>query len=273
MLPNASNQGFEITLGVGIIRKKQFNWDLYFNLGTLKNQITNLDGQYKGANLYLTSEQQHYGYAEGSGLSGAYITQLQTGYPAGVFWIPQHAGLDTNGHELFNTYDSNGKLIGTDLSYADKDRVYIDPTPDFTWGLTNAFNFGNFDLSFFLRGVQGQKVFANAKLAQDAIVFLPFSNVGVDALTNGFTQQPQPSTYWLKDASFTRLETLTLGYNFNGLKGISKLRIFLSATNLFVLTAYEGIDPEVKTEGTQRYIDQNHYPKTRGFSFGVNVAF
>jgi len=270
---DAINKGLEITLGAGIIRKKQFQWDVYFNIGTLKNQITNLSGQFNGVDLHLTSEQQHYGYAVGSGLSGFYITQLTVGYPAGVFWIPQHAGLRPDGHELFNTYDINGKLTGTDTVFSDKDRVYIDPTPDFTWGLTNTFTYKNFDLTFFLRGVQGQKVFANAQLSQDAMVFLPFNNVGVDALTNGFTQQPQPSTYWLKNASFTRMETITLGYNFNNLKGISALRVYLSAKNLFVLTQYEGIDPEVKTEGSQRYIDENHYPKTRGFSAGVNVNF
>ena len=270
---DAINKGVEITLSAGIVRNKQFQWDTYFNLGTIKNRITNLSGQFNGANLYLTSEQQHYGYASGSGFSGAYITQLQTGYPAGVFWLPQHAGLTPDGHELFNTYDTQGKLIGTDLTYTDKDRVFIDPTPHFSWGLTNTFTFRDFDLSFFLRGVQGQKIFANAKLTQDAIVYLPFNNVGVDALTNGFTQQPQPSTYWLKNGSYTRLDNLTLGYNFYRLKGISKLRIYLVATNLFVLTPYDGIDPEVKTEGTQRYIDENHYPKTRGFVFGVNVAF
>jgi iron complex outermembrane receptor protein len=270
---DATNKGFEITLSAGIIRNKHFQWDASFNLGAIENRVTNLSGQYQGANLYLTSEQQHYGYAFGSGFSYSYITQLQTGYPIGVFWLPVHAGLRPDGHELFNTYDTDGKLIGTDTVYTDKDRVYIDPTPKFAWGFTSTFTLGKIDLSIFLRGVQGQKIFANAQLSQDAMVYLPFNNVGVDALTNGFTQQPQPSTYWLYDGSFMRLENLTLGYNVNQWKGISRLRFFLSATNLFVLTSYEGIDPEVKTEGSQRYIDQNHYPKTRGFTFGVTVIF
>jgi iron complex outermembrane receptor protein len=270
---DATNKGFEITLSAGIIRNKHFQWDASFNLGAIENRVTNLSGQYQGANLYLTSEQQHYGYAFGSGFSYSYITQLQTGYPIGVFWLPVHAGLRPDGHELFNTYDTDGKLIGTDTVYTDKDRVYIDPTPKFAWGFTSTFTLGKIDLSIFLRGVQGQKIFANAQLSQDAMVYLPFNNVGVDALTNGFTQQPQPSTYWLYDGSFMRLENLTLGYNVNQWKGISRLRFFLSATNLFVLTSYESIDPEVKTEGSQRYIDQNRYPKTRGFTFGVTVIF
>jgi hypothetical protein len=69
------------------------------------------------------------------------------------------------------------------------------------------------------------------------------------------------------------LENIELAYNFKNLKGISKLRLYVTATNLLQITKYEGIDPEIKTEGTQRYIDRNYYPKTRGVTFGVNVGF
>jgi len=56
-------------------------------------------------------------------------------------------------------------------------------------------------------------------------------------------------------------------------KGISNLRIYIAGTNLFVITNYDGVDPEINTDGSQRYIDQNYYPKTRGFTFGVNAVF
>jgi iron complex outermembrane receptor protein len=162
---------------------------------------------------------------------------LQVGYPIGVFWIPQHAGFDNAGNELFYNYQ-NGKLIGTSPSYSDQDRVYIDPTPHYTWGLTNNFSYKNFDLSFFLRGVQGQKIFANSLMILGASVYLPGSNVTVKSLSAPFTSQPQPSTYWLRDGSYTRLENLTIGYNFKNIKGINMLR-YVTATNLFVITNYE----------------------------------
>ena len=268
---NAVNKGVEITLGATIVKNKKITWRVQANIATLKNNITNLSGQFKGVDLSITN--RHYGYAEGRGLSFAYISQLSVGYPAGVFWIPQHAGLDAGGHELYNNYDVNGKFIGTSTSYSDQDRVYIDPTPRYTWGFTNNFTFGNFDLSFFLRGVQGQKIFANSLLDIEAKVYLPNSNVTTKALTNGFADQPQPSTYWLRDGSFTRLENIILGYHFNNLKGINNFRIYLAANNLFVITDYDGIDPEIRTEGAQRYIDQNYYPKARSFTFGVNIGF
>lgn len=268
---NALNKGLEITLNASIIKNSHFVWDARFNLGTLKNRITNLSGKFKGVDL--TIDNFYYGYAEGRGLSGAYISKLEVGYPAGVFWIPEHAGLNEAGHELFNNYDASGKLIGTSTEYTDQDRVYIDPTPAFSWGLTNNFSWGNFDFSFFFRGVQGQKIFANSLMSLETVTRLPGNNVTLKALSNGFTNQPQPSTYWLRNTSFARLENLSLGYHFSQVRGFKELGIYLLARNLFVLTSYEGLDPEIKVEGSQRYIDNNYYPKTRSISFGITVAF
>ncbi len=269
---SAENKGVELTLNAGIIRKKNFRWDINFNISWLKSYVTNLNGEFQGSALTVSAQEQHYGYAIGGGLSGVYISQLQVGYPIGVFWLPQHAGVDQAGHELYNHY-VNGKLAGVSTSFTDSDRVYINPTPHYTWGLTSSFSYGNFDLVFLLRGVQGQKIYANSLYNLGAKVYLPYRNVSVEALSNGFSNQPQPSTYWLKDGSFTRLENITLGYNFKKIKGINLLRLYVTATNLFIITSYEGIDPEIRTDGSQRYIDDNYYPKTRGFVFGINLGF
>lgn len=197
------------------------------------------------------------------------------GYVAGVFWIHEFAGVDATGKQLYNDYDADGKIVGTTMAPTDQDRVYIDPQADFTWGFTNTMNFGNLDLSFFFRGVHGQKIFSNTLLNLETTTRLPGNNVTKDALSNGITEQPQPSTYWLRDASFTRLENLTLGYTFpaGSIKLFEYFRLYVAANNLFVITPYEGIDPEVKIEGDRRYIDRNYYPKTRSFTFGLNVNF
>ena len=266
---NAVNKGVEVSLGIAILKNNNFNWDLRGNVATLKNNITNLSGQFRGADLKINS--RHYGYAYGPGLSGAYVTELHVGYPAGVFWVPEHAGFDNAGHELYNNYDADHKFIGTSTSYTNLDRVYIDPTPRYTWGLTNEFSYRNFDFSFLLRGVQGEKIFANSLMNLESLVYLPSSNITKTGLHNGFTDQPQPSDYWIRNGSFTRLENITLSYNFKNLRGIDKLRLYVTATNLFIITSYDGIDPEIKVEGSQRYIDSNYYPKTRGFVFGVSL--
>jgi iron complex outermembrane receptor protein len=268
---SAVNKGVEITLGSSIMNNKNITWKIQANISTLENHITKLLGQFKGTDLKLSNPA--YGYAIGGGFGGTPVTRLKEGFPIGVFWIPQHAGLDADGHELYNNYTTDGKFTGTSTSFADKDRVYIDPTPHFTWGFTNNFSFKSFDLNFFLRGVQGQKLFANSLLNLESIQYLPGMNVLPKALTNGLSDLPQASTYWLRDGSFARLENITLGYSCKNLKGINNLRIYLTATNLFILTSYEGLDPEISTESAQRYIDVNNYPKTKGFTFGVTAGF
>lgn len=268
---NAVNKGVEISLRMTLVRSNHFQWITDVNVGTLTNRITSLSGQFKGTTLSITN--RHYGYADGAGLSGAYVSELKPGYPAGVFWVPQHAGLDAAGRELYNNYDANGKFTGTSLRYTDRDRVFIDPTPDFTWGYTNQITYRDFDFQFLLRGVQGQKIFANSLMNLGAAVFLPGTNVGPHALTYRFTNQPQPSTYWIRNGSYARLDNVTIGYQFRNSKGINVFRIYFTATNLFVFTHYEGIDTEIKTEGSQRYIDMNYYPKARGFIVGLNMKF
>lgn len=268
---NATNKGIEVTLDGRIIDKQNFTWNSRFNIGTLKNKVTNLSGEFQGADLQISA--RNYGYADGRGLSNAYVTRLVPGYTAGVFWIHEFAGLDEDGKQLYNDYDASGKLVGTTMAPTDEDRVYIDPQAKFNWGFTNDFTFGNFDLSIFFRGVHGQKIFSNTLLNLETTTRLPGNNVTKDALTNGITEQPQPSTFWLRDAGFARLENLTLGYNFKAgsIKSVDFLRVYVAANNLLVFTPYEGIDPEVKIEGDRRYIDRNFYPKTRSFTLGVNI--
>jgi TonB-linked SusC/RagA family outer membrane protein len=268
---NAVNKGIEISLQAVVIRSKTFSWEVQGNLSTVKNYITQLLGQFRGAGLSLSNT--GFGTAFGGAFGQTYVTQLHPGYPAGVFWIPQHAGFDQNKNELFNKYSSQGRFTGVATSFTDTDRVYINPTPKYTWGFTSSFTLGNFDLSFLLRGVEGQKIFANSLLNLGSTALLPGRNVVKEALTDGFSQLPMASTFWLRDGSFIRCENLTLGYNFKNLKGINRLRLYVVVTNLFVITKYAGVDPEVSIDGNQRYIDATYYPKSRGFTFGVNFGF
>ena len=87
---DAINTGFELTLRATAVSSKRLQWNIQLNLATLQSKITNLSGTFRNVDLNITN--RHYGYASGSGLSGAYVSQLQVGYPAGVFWLPQFAG-------------------------------------------------------------------------------------------------------------------------------------------------------------------------------------
>jgi iron complex outermembrane receptor protein len=267
---NAINRGVEISVKASLLKASAFEWNVQANIATIKNRISNLSGKFRGADLNISDPR--YGYAEGRGLSGAYVSKLQIGYPVGVLWLPHHADFDAAGNELFNIYDENGKVTGTSTVFNDKDRLLIDPTPDFSWGLTNSVGFRNFRLTIFLRGVQGQKIFANSLMNLESKILLPSSNVLYSALQNGFTNQAQPSDYWVRSGSFLRLENVTLEYNPGKIKNLDRLKVYLTASNLFVITSYDGIDPEIKVEGRQRYIDANYYPKTRALSLGVGLT-
>jgi iron complex outermembrane receptor protein len=236
----------------------------------VRNRITNLVGQFKGYNLTATNN--NYGEAMGGSFQSAYITELKPGYPAGVFNLPRHGGFDAQGNELFIIRTEDGKDT-TSTSFSEDDKIYIDPTPAFEWSITNTFTYRNFDLSIYVRGVQGGKVFANSLLNLESTAYLPGVNVSTEAFNNGFVNKPNISTYWLQDASFARLENVALGYTLNRLKGLRRLRVYVVGKNLLLLTKYRGLDPEVNVEGTQRYIDQSYYPKSRSITVGLDISF
>jgi iron complex outermembrane receptor protein len=108
---------------------------------------------------------------------------------------------------------------------------------------------------------------------------LPGNNITREGLTNGIRGSQTPSTYWLRNASYLRLDNMTLAYLFKHVKGFQSLRVYATGTNLFVLTPYKGIDPEIKTgDSNQAYIDLNvygntFYPRSRSLIVGVNVSF
>ena len=268
---DAVNKGIEASVAGDILNKNNLVWNVRVNFGAVRNRITNLLGQFKGFDLTISNA--HYGWATGGSFQVAPVTELKEGYPAGVFWLPQHAGFDEGGKELFIIRDAEGDAIDSSDTFTDSDRIYINPTPDFEWGIANTITYRNFDLGIFIRGVQGSKIFANSLLNLGSMAYLPEANVTEKALTNGFINKPNISTYWLQDGSFARLENVTLGYTLNNLKGIGRLRVYVAGRNLFLLTNYEGIDPEVNVEGTQRYIDQSIYPRTRSFTIGLDLSF
>jgi len=267
---DATNKGIEAAIAADVLNKKDFVWNVRVNVGAVRNRITNLLGQFKGFDLSVTNA--HYGWAYGGSFQATPVTELKEGYPAGVFWLPKHSGVLPDGNELFLIRNNEGTLVDS-TGFKDSDRIYIDPTPDFEWGITNTITYRSFDLSIFVRGVQGSKIFANSLLNLGSTAYLPATNVTEEALTNGFTNKPNISTYWLHDASFARLENVTLGYTLNNIRGITRLRVYIAGKNLLLITKYKGIDPEVNVEGGQRYIDQSIYPRTRSFTIGLDLSF
>jgi len=215
-------------------------------------------------------------------LSPAFTQLIKEGYSIGSFFGAKYVGKDENGKLLYQKTD-NG-VVGTTGSASSADQLYLgNAMPKLTMGLGTNVNYKNVDLGITLYGLFGQKVYNGTAMDLHNIGDRAFSNVLESALTDG--QAPGISDYWLENASFLRLQNITLGYTFD-LKKIkmNSLRVYASVENLFVLTSYSGVDPEVSIDmNVTRERDQdkvfpgidyyNNYPRPRTFLFGVNLKF
>lgn len=273
-----TNKGVEVQLGGDVIQGKKFSWSLNGQITFSSTRITSLSGEYDG--YKIASDKVPVGYAEGRGYANNAITFLKVGYAPYVFNVPRFAGYGatvdptTNSNQLY--YAADGSKVADFNSAA---TYYSNPNPKFTYGINSTFNYGNLGLNFFLRGVSGQKVFNDYRSIVDNISRLPGNNVTKEALTNGLIGSQTPSDLWLQNASYLRLDNITLSYNFKNIKGLGSLRVYVTGSNLFVITPYEGLDPEIRNgDSNQAYIDTNvsgdgFYPRSKSLVFGVNLSF
>ena len=221
------------------------------------------------------------GSASGSGLTSATINGYLNGQPIGTFFLKEFTGFDDKGVSTFRDVDGDGIIT-------DKDRIAAGSAlPTSQYNLYGNVGFKGFDLSVNFNAVNGNKIYDNT--ANSNFYKLRLSkgiNTTPEAVEspNESTNNSAPvSTRYLKDASFIRLNNLTLGYNFNtkSLKinrWISALRLSVTGQNLFIITKYNGYDPEVNTDrtinGVSSYgIDYLSYPKAKTLVFGLNISF
>lgn len=275
-----TNKGLDIQLNGTLVQNKRFTWTASAQVTFVKTKVTSLSGTYNGTQI--SSDLVPVGYALGRGYEGNAITFLKVGYTPYVFYLPAFAGLgdtvaaSSNSNQLYYTED--GKTT-SNISEAKKN--FIDPTPDFTYGFNSTLTYDKWSFNFFLRGVQGQKLFNNYENVTSNISRLPGNNITEEGLTNGIRGSQTPSDYWLQNASYLRLDNATLAYTFKPMKGIQSLRVYITGTNLFVITPYNGLDPEVRNavgdNNNQAYIDGNvntigFYPRSRSVILGVNIT-
>jgi iron complex outermembrane receptor protein len=147
------------------------------------------------------------------------------------------------------------------------------PQPDWVLGHTSNLRVQNFDLSVTVRAHLGQQVYNNlasnfghySRLSLNAVP----NNVHESVLNTEFDSPEYLSDVYVEDASFLRLDNITLGYTFGEVPGIDQLRIYGRVSNAFVISGYSGTDPEVYSAG--QGIDNQVYPRSRTFTGGINV--
>jgi TonB-dependent starch-binding outer membrane protein SusC len=275
------NQGLEVSLDAVLVSHPGLTWRAGLVFASERNKVLNL-GPYSAISSGIVS---------GQGQSDTRAERLLPGQPLGTFWGPVFVGFDAQGRQLFRCSTGakcvNGQTTSDGISASDY-TVIGNANPDFTVGLHNQVAWGNFNLNFLLRAAVGQDVFNNT-----ALVYSTKGNALQDknflqpALTDG-TGLHEPAVYssrWVEKASFLRMQNVTLEYNLDlpvFTTAARSARLYVSADNLFVITGYSGLDPEVSSANpadpndvglAARGMDYLSYPRARTFTAGMRLVF
>lgn len=272
------NRGIELSLGADVIKKENFNWNTRLVGSFNQNEIVSLESDLFDAPVI------RYNPFGGRGLSGVFASELRQGESLGSFnLMPHFVGFADDGQVLLEAQDGGST---TDYSQALL-KSAGSALPRYTASFINSFRYKNFDLNFQLRGVFGNKLLNNLRsnLAipgsiLETNMLEEVANYPVNYSTN------QISDLWLEDGAFVRLDNWQIGYNIPvGGTIVQNARVYLGGNNLFIITDYKGIDPELEVRGDLQEqgrsqapnnigLDNNGiYPKTRTFQLGVNLTF
>ena len=259
------NSGIEVALTVRPIQATDWQWEISTNFTYNKNEITELTGE---SSIVMTG-----------GISAGTGNQCQAhsvGHPARSFYVFQQV-YDENGLPLEGVYvDRNADGV-----INDSDRYfYKSPAAPYIAGLSSRLQYKNWDFGFGLRANFDNYVFWDKEAGYSNVAkrydssFGYLQNVIPGAVErNWSTYDHALSDYFVHNASFLKCDNITLGYSFDGLFGGGKYnglsgRVYASGTNVFTITKYEGIDPEVESG-----IDNNMYPRPFTIQVGVNLSF
>ncbi len=262
------NQGIELALNYDFIRSEDTDFSASFNIAYNDNEIKDFEG---GIDV---------GPINGPGLSGPTAQRFESGQSLFAYYLPVFVGL-VDGVPQYETEDGGASAIPEFKQFVGKDAL-----PDITSGLSLNFRHKNWDLSTFFAGQFGFYVYNNTANALFTAGQLNTSrNVTPDVLTSG--ESPGASTEasdrFLEKGDFVRLQNATIGYNvpLSGEGLFKSLRFNLTGQNLFLITDYSGIDPEVTVNTGQanaaalpsRAIDWTSFPNPLTVTFGVNASF
>ena len=258
-----TNKGVEFSINATVVSKTDLSWDLGFNATYNVNKITKLTA---------VDDSTYQGVATGGigGGTGNTIQIHSVDFPANSFFVMEQVyGSDGKPIEnLFVDRDGDG-IISTS---GDKYR-YQKPAPTVFLGFSSMLNWKNFDFSFNGRINIGNYIYNNVNSGQGAYAYMANTNYLQNKVRNlEYTQFETIhyfSDYYVENGSFMKLDNLALGYNFDNL-GVDKLkmRIYATAQNLFMITKYSGLDPEVFSG-----IDNNIYPRPRTFLLGISLTY
>lgn len=256
---NVQNKGVELSLSYMAIDRTDASFSISGNVSYNKNELQDFAGVLNAGTIY------------GQGLTNAYAQQLTGGRPLFSYHLREFEG-----------FDDNGQPIGDNQTYVGKTAL-----PTWNMGLSLNARFRQFDLAMYFAGQFGHYIYNNTRNAFFTAGSINNArNVTPDVLTSGESgfAEAAVSTRFLESGDFLRMQNLSLGYNVNLGESsfLKRLRFYANAQNLFVITNYTGLDPEVSTNPADfnllnglptAGIDYTSYPRPRTFTIGLNASF
>lgn len=262
------NTGIEFSLNAVVIKSDQFRWTTSPNIAHNKNTVETLSDDFYKIAAIQTAQ------LGGKGQSGNYSQLIQPGYALGTFNLWNYVGKNAAG---VSTYiNAAGQTVATQPLTTDA-KIAGDAQPKLIYGWANSFSYKSWDLNFLIRGVLGNKILNATAASLNNPADAKLQNIPRFTLGESFNDFSAYliSDRFLESGSYLRLDNATLGYTLKPkTTAIKAIRLYVTANNLFVITNYSGIDPEINIGGLTPGIDNNnYYPKTRTFSFGVSASF
>ncbi|MEN8138406.1 MAG: TonB-dependent receptor [Bacteroidota bacterium] len=267
------NKGLEFGLNAKII-DSWFNWNADFNIFHNSNKVVDLEGQ-----ILMT----------GNIIQRGNIIRVEEGKELGNFWGYVSEGVDpATGDIIYKDLNNDKKIT------AEGDRTIIgNSNPDIVYGLNNSFSYKRISLNVFVQGVYGNQVFNATRVStegmndfksQTSVVNDRWRAEGdisdIPRAVLGSKSNSEISDRFIEDGSYLRLKKLSLSYSFSEklitkLK-LSKLKIYVSAENLYTLSNYSGYDPEINAFGNSNLVqgvDYGTYPHAKSVFMGINMSF
>lgn len=274
-----TNTGIELTINAVPVKTKDFTWQTTVNLAHNKNKVKKL------SNKKFSVDYKDWGDPNIGGISSnGEVERIKEGESLGTFWTYEWAGYNDHGQSTYYVHDATtGERTGevtTTPEKKDKTKVGC-ALPKVTYGWNNTLTYKKWALTAFFQGNIGNKIM-NATRAHysNKALLSAGKNVLADALKDKYFTSDNtyyyPSDRYLENGSFFRLSTLSLAYTFDNFDGwLKSVQVYGTAKNVFTITGYKGLDPDINLGGLEPGLDKREtfYPHTRSFILGVKVNF
>lgn len=270
-----TNQGIEISINAVPAQTKNFTWNTTVTLSHNKNTVNRLSNDKFEVGVFTQGDPMVAGVS-----SEGYTQRIIEGEPLGTFFTYEFAGFNDAGKATYYVRDENtGERTGeTTEQPGYKDRTITGcAQPKLNFGWNNTFNYKNWNATVFFTGVFGNDIYNGTRANYMSPEMLAGGkNVLKEFLDNPTTSASLPSDRFIENGSYLRLSTLSLGYTFKNFNGwLQNLQLYVTCNNLFTITGYKGLDPEVNMGGIDPGIDYRWsvYPHTRTTMVGVKINF